>query len=420
MRAFAEIVRLELRALVRSKTLALLIVAGAAWTLGFPRLVTGDGTAEGLRELTLRFSLGGVFALVALALLASATGSLARERAARRLQLTQVRPVRFFALALGKIAAHVLVGAFVLALACGALALTEDLARPCRHVLSPAMPSPREEAEAMYDWYMKSPETPSAVKAAKREVVIRLLETKAVDRYQSVRTNETARWTFPGFGGGDAATVRLRFTNAYEMRQEIRGDFSVGALGGSVSNFTQAVVEVPLSPVAQAAGATNELVFVNRGAGAVMLRPRRDIHLLVAADSFGANLVRTYVVLVALLALVVAFGVFLSAGLSRPVALFTAFVVLAVSEMSPSVLTEYPDQLETDRLDRWGLAVARVAAQATEPVSSASPLEALAKDECVEPAAVVRLILADLVLTPLVFSFLAGILLPRKQDPTCS
>lgn len=417
MRAFAEILILELKSLVRSKTAAILLVASVAWMAVFPHLVTGDGTADGLRELTIRFSLGGVFALVTLSLLASATGSLARERAARRLQLTMVRPVRFFALALGKIVAHVLLGALVLAVACAILAATGDLARPCRHVLSPRLPTPREEAEEMYDYYMNSPTTPAVVKAARREVILRLLENKAKDRYESVRTNETKRWTFSGFSPCSAATVRLRFTNAYEVRQDVRGEFSICGLQGNVSNFTQAVIHVPLAPRAAGAdGTTNELVFVNHGTSAVMLRPRRDIHLLIAADDFAANLRRAYLVLVAVLALIVSFGVFLSAGLGRPVALFTAFVILAVSEMSPSVVSEYPDQLETDRLDRWGLVIARAASEVTKPVSAASPLEALANDECVEFSSVLRILLSDLLFAPLVLSLLAGFLLPRKQD----
>ena len=43
-----------------------------------------------------------------------------------------------------------MVGAFVLALACAALAFRTDLSAPCSHVLKPVMPSPQEEARAMY------------------------------------------------------------------------------------------------------------------------------------------------------------------------------------------------------------------------------------------------------------------------------
>ena len=126
-----------------------------------------------------------------------------------------------------------------------------------------------------------------------------------------------------------------------------------------------------------------------------MFRPRKDINLLVSADAFGWNLLRAYVVLLAILAFIVSVGMFLSAGLGRPVAMFVAFVTLIVSEMSPSVVAQYPDELETKIVDRIGLYITRFAAEATRPVSAAAPLEALAQDECVEPATVARLAVAD-------------------------
>ena len=181
MRKFLEIFSLETKAFVRSKALMMLLVASIGWMLVFPLLAKGDGTAAGARELCIRYSLGGVFLLLVVSLLASATGSLARERAAKRLQLTLIRPVRYVIVVLAKIAAHVAVGAVVLAAACAVLAFKTDLSVPCSHVLSPVLPSPREEARAMYEEYMKDPETPEAVKRTKKEIVLRLLENRAID-----------------------------------------------------------------------------------------------------------------------------------------------------------------------------------------------------------------------------------------------
>ena len=406
MRAFLEVVRLELKALWRSKTVLFLLVASLAWTVAFPHVVRGDGTPEGLRELDVHFSLGGVFALLVVSLLASATGSLARERAEKRLQLTLVRPVRRFALVLGKVVAHVAVGALVLAASCGVLATRVDLATPCSHVLAPVLPPARESAERMYALYMASSNTPAHVRAAPKAAVLRLLENREIDRYETIPTNATARWTFAA--PGDA--VRIRFTNTFEMRQTVCGVFRSGAAELAVSNSTQAVVTAPFR------GAAPELSFENRGAHALMLRPRRDLNVLVRADSFLANLVRAYVTLVAILSLVVSFGLLLGAGLGRPVAVFVAFVTLAVGEMSPSVVEQYPDELDPKARDEVGLVIARFAASVTRPVSAASPLEALAKDECVEPARVRALCLANLVALPLALSFLAAFVLPRKQD----
>lgn len=423
MRRFLEIFRLELIAIVRTKTLAMLLAASVGWMLVFPYVVKGDGTAEGMREMYVRYSLGGVFALLTVTLLASATGALAKERAAKRLQLTLVRPVRYFTVALGKTAAYAAVGSLVLAVASALLALRTDLSVRCNHVFSPVMPTPREEALTRYDAYMKDPETPEAVKKAKKSVVLRILTQKALDYYQTVATNETATWSFPQIPNPQSPTpntsslsVRMRFTNQFEMRQELRGLFRFGNLEGTVSNITQAVLTVPLRWTGSAAEAEGKLLFRNLGGSALMLRPRKDLHLLAPADAFGWNLLRAWLEMSAVLALVIAFGMFLSASLGRPVALFVAIVVLLVSEMSPSVVEQYPDSLETDRLDRIGLALSRAAAEITHPISELSPLEALSKDECVETREVVRTLLVDLAAIPLFLSLLAAFVIPRKQD----
>jgi len=422
VKAFLKIVWLELVAVWRSGTFAILATASVGWMLVFPYLVKGDGTAEGAREMYVRYSMGGVFLLLVVSLLGAATGALARERAAKRLQLTMVRPVRFCGIAFGKMVALVTVGAAILALAAAILGFRVDLSSRCNHVISPVMPSPREEAKAMYETYMKDPETPDAVKKARKSIVMRILAQRAVDHYQTIPTNAQTHWTFDLSGlpaVSDGIKVRMRFTNQFEMRQDVLGQFRLGALTGPVSNITQAVLTVPLRGLALSAEkekGTAELVFENGGMHSLMLRPRKDLNLMVPVDSFLANLVRTYLGLVSVLSLVIACGIFLSAALSRPVALFVALVVLAVSEMSPSVIEQYPDSLETDRLDRIGLMITRCAAELTHPVSALSPLEALSKDECVEARQIGRTMVLNLVVMPILLAFLSALVLPRKQE----
>ena len=425
MNSFWRIFSLEFTAAVRSRTLLLLLVASVAWMFAAPFVFVGDGTAEGSRALVVHYSLGGVAALLAVALLASATGSIAGEREAKRLQLTLVRPVRYTVVALAKMAALVSLGALVLAVATVIEGCRTDLSRPCRHVLSPVMPTPREEAVSMYDAFMKDPNTPVAAKRAKKSVVLRLLAQRSLDRYDTVAGGSVTRWNFKA---GESAlpdeglSVRLRFTNAYDIRQDVRGELFLrsgdSVWSGSVSNITQAVVEIPMKRerVGAATSELAELTFRNDGNSALMLRPRRDVNLLAPADGFGWNLLRAYVELVAMLSILVAFGVFLGAGLGRPVALFTAIVALIVSEMSPSVIEQYPDELETDRIDSIGLYITRAAAEATHPVSSLVPLEKLSEDACVEKREVVRTAVANMVFAPFILALLAALVIPRKVE----
>ena len=92
---------LEVVALVRSWTALMLLVASLGWMFAANFVLVTDATEEGKREMLVRYGLGGVFALLIVAVLASATRLIAPERESKRLQLTQVRPVSAFSIAWG-------------------------------------------------------------------------------------------------------------------------------------------------------------------------------------------------------------------------------------------------------------------------------------------------------------------------------
>ena len=413
MISFWRIFWLELTALARSKTWLMLALASVAWMLLFPRIMTGDGTVEGTRELYIHYSLGGVFALLVMALLASATGSIANERTAKRLQLTMIRPVRHCVIALAKSLALLAVGVSVLLISAVILYFDSDRSVVCSHVLSPVMESPRAEAEKMYQAYLKDPNVADRIRHSKKSAVVRLLTQKAVDRYDTLATNSVTCWRFEGVQGAVQPKVRMRFTNTFETRQEVRGTFVLGGAETVVSNITQAVLTLP---IAVGFGPCDNLSFRNEGKSALMLRPRRDLNLLVPADAFGWNLIRACLELTAILALVIALGLFLSSGLGRPVALFVAFSALILSEMSPSVVEQYPDELDAKFADRVGLYITRFAAEITRPIATLSPLEPLSKDECIETRDVARLLIVDLIALPIIFALLAGFTMSRKTE----
>ena len=411
---------LEAVSLIRSWTALMLLVASLGWMFAANFILVTDATDEGKREMLVLYGLGGVFALLIVAVLAAATGTIAAERESKRLQLTQVRPVSSFAIAWGKFLALIAVAAAILAFPCVTLlASSEFSGRSCNHVYRPLLESPKEEALKMYDVYMADPETPPLVKKAKKPVVLRILEQRAKDHYQTVQTNETASWAFPGlydWSNGSPfvePTARLRFSNTFSMRDEVYGTILANGFFGIVSNITQTAVTVPLR-LCQLEWDHDVLSFRNMGEKPLMLRPRQDVELLVPADSFAWNLFRSYVVMVSILALVAAFGVFLGAGLSRPVALFVAFVMLIVVEMGPSVIEQYPDSLETNTVDRFGLSIVRAVGTCAKPPSALSPLSKLASDDCVGPKDALGSFAADFVLAPLVLCLLSALVMRRK------
>ena len=146
-----------------------------------------------------------------------------------------------------------------------------------------------------------------------------------------------------------------------------------------------------------------------------MLRPRKDLKLLVEADTFGANLVRAYLQLVSILAAICAFAVFLGSFLGRTVAVFSCVVMLFVGAVSSDVIVSYPDQLESDRVDRISLAITRAVELASRPLSSLNPVAALSADECVEPLQTAQVIAIDGLAIPIVFSLLAAFAISRAS-----
>lgn len=249
-----------------------------------------------------------------------------------------------------------------------------------------------------------------------KEDVVALLAAKAPDHYQTVGTNETASWEFAYLGTTDKLSVQLRFTNMYDTREDVNGRFSLGQATGAVSNITQAVTKVPLSGVAGPSdGLARVLAFENHGGSSVMLRPRRDIQLLVEADSLACNLTRATLELVAMLSVALAFAMFLGASLGRSVAVFAVITMLVLTALTPSVVAD-ADEFASEKMDRIGYKIAKFTEKFTRPLGALEPLEKLANDVCVERAEVVRVMTLNLGVYPLLLLMLSALVIPRKQD----
>ena len=404
------------RALVRGHVLSLLLAATALAHVLLPSLVRSDGTAAGWREMYVRAVTGATYAVTAAAVLACACGAFAQERERARLALTAVRPASAFGVACGTWLA-------LCAAAAAAYALTAALtwarlpeAPPCRHRHVPVLPPAAETARATMADYLASPKTPEAVKKAPRAAVLRLLANKERERYDVVRPGQHQAWPFPAeLARATNLAVRVRFATQFDLRSPLAGVFTLGGLSAAVSNNTQSVIEVGLKGTGKQEGdGTVELRFENTGGEVVMLRPRRDLEVLAPADAFGANLARGAAQMLAATALLAAFGLFLSSALSRPVALFTAFVAVAVALMAPSVVLQFPDELETALSDRVGLAVARAVRLLSAPAGEAAPVSDLATGACIEWTALLRGVLVNAVLLPAGLLGLAARLVRRR------
>lgn len=405
------------RALVRGHVLtALLVLSGMAHAF-LPFIVRSDGTDAGGREMFLRAVPGSVYAALCVALLSCACGLLARERESNRLALALVRPVSAFALVVGKLLALVAVAATVLAFNF-ALTCARGGWDGCRHVYEPVLEPPEIAARKAMEEMLKDTNTPQEVRSAPRHTLLSILTGREIDRYDTVPPDHSIRWPFAS-EAANAATglvARIRFSTQFNTRAEVSGAVSLGPWSAPVSNNTQSILELPLSRIssAKAEGPLEPFVFSNAGGDSVMLRPRCDVQVLVPADSFAMNAFRASCEMLCVITFLCAFGLFLSSALSRPVALFTALVLLLVSEMAPAVVAQYPDALDLSLADRMGLALSRWITFATSALSEPQPLSDLATGTCVEWAALARTFVMDALVGPLVFASAAAFLVRRR------
>ena len=409
-----ESLRLTLRALVRGHVLTLLLTAVALVHVLFPSIVRGDNTAAGWREMFIRAVPGFVVAVVLVVTLACACGFFSRERETNRLALTVVRPASAFSVAVGRWLALCGVAAMTLALnAVLTFARIPD-APDCRHHVAPILPPPSVIARQMMEEYLQDPSTPEAVKKAPRSRVLELLTNREKDRYDAIAPKDQQSWSFPVGGSCSGLAVRVCLSSASSMSRSARGTLTFGSLSAVVSNNTQTLVDIPLVGTFDELPATNNLVFANTGTVPMMLRPRRDIELLLPADSFLANLVRATLQSLAVLALLAAFGIFLSASLSRPVAIFTALVMLVVALMAPDTLDQFTEELDISLGDRIGLAFSRGVAFVTAAFMAPSPVSDLATGRCIEWGDLAKTMLEDLLVWPVVFLSLSAMLVRRR------
>jgi ABC-type transport system involved in multi-copper enzyme maturation permease subunit len=406
------------RGLWRGKTLWTLLAAVLASHFILRGIVRSDGTDAGEFEMTVRIVYGAVATIIYVAALAIGGGMFAKEREDDLLPLSLVRPSSAFSVAFGKWLSLLLLFSCVIVsstVLLNVVSPTKDFAYPdCRMHISPKLPPAEVSAAQAMETFLKDEKTPEAVKKSPRTAILALLTAKENERYEVVRPGQTVSWPFPEVEK-TSISVKTRFSTMYSLKSTLNGIFKLGASVGIVSNNTQAILEVPL--VVGEGICTNSqthLSFTNTGKTDVMLRPRRDIELLVPYDSFLENSIRASVEVLSLAGLLAAFGLFLSAALSRPVSLFTASVLLAASLMAPDAVSQFPDEFNATIGERLGLAISRVVVLLTSAVSDMSPVSDLATGKAVVYKDMVHAIAYNLVLFPAILLALTAFVLRRK------
>jgi len=383
------------------------------------------------------YTIGFSFGILCLSTLWASCALFAAEIDNQRIQLSAVKPVRAFEFWLGKWFALLLLNASLLAAVYVGVYIQlrwqmyrndwrEQVTLASRNVARPILQSTEQEARATYEWLKQRNELPEDMS---ERAILRTLTERAKDKYDVINPGEGVLWRFNlarPLLAHEQVTVRIRFDTEYNTRAEVKGICRLAANGRVVEDhlddFSQN--EIEFAVLAKAFGAPAAptafaLEFQHAGdpkaSSALMLRFRQDVALLTPGGTFEANLVRSALIQWSVLALLAAFGLTLSAGLSLPVAVFTATVLLVLTIVGNSVVEIISYEDEKIWTNRPGIWVSRGVSALTQHAMRETPLESVTRGERVAATALYTALLWNAVLTPALFALL-GIYILRRRD----
>lgn len=431
---------LALRASLRTKTVFALLLLMVTSVFLLPAVVKGDGTPQGDCHILVLYTLGFSFALLCLSTLWAACALFAAEIDNQLIQLSAVKPVRAFEFWLGRWFALLLLNAIALFAVYSAVYLQlrwkqrqpgwrESVQLVNRSVVHPLLPTPQEEAQEAYELLAKQKELPQGLSKAQ---ILRVLTTKAQERYTIVNPGESISWRFQlprPIATNELITIRLRFDTEYSTRTQVTGVCRIASdvldapmVEVPLDDFSLQEIEFDLS--CQAFHLKHDLSGINlffthtgnpAKASALMLRFRKDVVVLTQGGSFEANLLRSALVHWSVLALLAAFGLTLSACFSLPVAVFSSTILLLLVMIGTSVTEVVSVEEEKEWLKKPGILVSRGVSAIAHHALRIDPLESVINGERIEDQAVGEALAWNVLLSPACFAFL-GILILRRRE----
>ncbi|MBO7206303.1 MAG: hypothetical protein J6W10_01675 [Kiritimatiellae bacterium] len=414
MRAFFQIIKLELLAALRSKTMLIFAVAVSLWmTLGRNILNAGESN---MYQLSVRYLLGVVFSVVLVSLGSAAAGALSSDRAAKRLQLSMIRPVPHFIIAMARSVAITMYGSLIIAFSLVLLWAFEGRGRMCDRVFSPVFEDARQVAQRGYDsLYETNARFKEWADKNGREFCLKYLEDDILNEYATVEPGKSMSWEIENVPD-DAKDfgVRVRFIDFFGRPGSVAGGFSFRGFSGSVENPVRSLFYVPLNARSSGNSNASTLEFRNNTDIPLSLQPRKELHLLARSDSFAWNAFRAWIVMTAVFLIVVSAGMFFGACLGRGVAVFSVVSLLVVMVVGPATVEDSPDPMTLNTVSRLGLKASEFSAWVTSPVSRFSPVLLLESEERVGWDEIGDAAMAG-VFYLVLFSLLSGFTMSRKH-----
>jgi ABC-type transport system involved in multi-copper enzyme maturation permease subunit len=356
MQALLAIARLTFKAAFRFRLVPLLGLLLIGGVLLLPAVIKDDGSAEGLTQIVLTYTLGLSVLVLGLTTLWLACGTLARDIDECQLQVVAVKPVARWQIWLGKWVGIMLVNLLLLGLAVTAIyvqlqwrakrlplaeqAVLQNEVFVARGSFKPPKPDMREDIERLMAERLKNEQ----VAEMDRGELLKLVTAMVEAQYQLVLSGWVRRWEIDLSSVADEVRdqplyLRVKFYTANEIdpQDTYRTQWDIGPQQGpyrqrELQSFAaESFHEIKVNPGLLDADGILNVEVANLNEDAILFQFDDGFEVLYREGGFLLNYLRGVSILFFWLALLAAVGLAAASQLSFPVAAFVSIALLVVS-----------------------------------------------------------------------------------------
>ncbi len=355
MQSLLAIARLTFKAAFRFRLIPLLGAFLVGGVIVLPAIIIHDGTARGLTQIVLTYTLGLITAILGLATLWLACGTLSRDIEECQIQVVAVKPVARWKIWAGKWLGIMLMNALLLgvtsAIVYGQLLWRAKSLHPRQQIvldnevfiargsLRPAVPDFEPEVQRRFQERMKN----DRVAAMDRAEVIRLIRDQVRSELASIPPGWQRRWDVDMAHLKDQVKdqfmfLRVKFfTPLPEDTKTYRGTWLIGSptsanrMPYEASQAANTFHEIPLEPNLLDDQGKLVIEYVNENDSVLYFPLEEGVEILYREGGFGLNFLRGVAIIFCWLALLAAVGLFAASFLAFPVAAFFSLALLLIS-----------------------------------------------------------------------------------------
>lgn len=359
MQALLAIARLTFKAAFRFRLVPVLGVLLIGGVLLLPAVIKDDGSAEGMTQIVLTYTLGLSVLVLGVTTLWLACGTLARDIEECQLQVVAVKPVARWQIWLGKWFGIMLVNLLLFGLAAAViygqlqwrakqLSVAEQTVLRnevfvARGSFKPAAPDMRGDIERIVEERLQNEEVAAAMNRKElRQFVTEMVKAS----YEMVRPGWMRRWKIDLSPVADQVRneplyLRVRFytaTSGSSLNQETYPTrWDIGPEEGPYRQreeqwlSPEAYHEIEVKPGLLAADGTLTVELYNPNEEGLLFQFDDGFEVLYREGGFLLNFLRGVAILFFWLALLAAVGLAAASQLSFPVAAFVSIALLIVS-----------------------------------------------------------------------------------------